>query len=170
MVDEFSAFARMPQPVMQPLSLRELVLGQVALFDGQGVSIEANLGSPEAPAMVVGDAGLLRQALTNIIQNAMDSLAESGPESPHIVLELVPREGGLALTVTDNGPGFPDIDRARLVEPYVTKRDKGTGLGLAIVSKIIQDHGGELELKDAEGGGACVAINLPAHDEMESAS
>ena len=170
MVDEFSAFARMPQPVMQPLSLRELVLGQVALFDGQGVSIEANLGSPEAPAMVVGDAGLLRQALTNIIQNAMDSLAESGPESPHIVLELVPREGGLALTVTDNGPGFPDIDRARLVEPYVTKRDKGTGLGLAIVSKIIQDHGGELELKDAKGGGACVAINLPAHDEMESAS
>ena len=170
MVDEFSAFARMPQPVMQPLSLRELVLGQVALFDGQGVSIEANLGSPEAPAMVVGDAGLLRQALTNIIQNAMDSLAESGPESPQVVLELVPREGGLALTVTDNGPGFPDIDRARLVEPYVTKRDKGTGLGLAIVSKIIQDHGGELELKDAEGGGACVAINLPAHDEMESAS
>ena len=170
MVDEFSAFARMPQPVMQPLSLRELVLGQVALFDGQGVSIEANLGSPEVPAMVVGDAGLLRQALTNIIQNAMDSLAESGPNSPRIVLELAPREGGLALTVTDNGPGFPDIDRARLVEPYVTKRDKGTGLGLAIVSKIIQDHGGELELKDAEGGGACVAINLPAHDEMESAS
>ena len=170
MVDEFSAFARMPQPVMQPLSLRDLVLGQVALFDGQGVSIESNLGSSEMPAMVVGDAGLLRQALTNIIQNAMDSLAEGEPNKPRIVLELAPREGGLALTVTDNGPGFPDIDRARLVEPYVTKRDKGTGLGLAIVSKIIQDHGGELQLADAEAGGARVVINLPAHEEMESTS
>ena len=149
MVDEFSSFARMPQPVMQPLSLRELALGQMALFEGQGVVIKADLGADDMPAMVIGDAGLLRQALTNIIQNAMDSLGEAGLENPRIDLDLTSYEGGLRLTVTDNGPGFPDIDRARLVEPYVTKRDKGTGLGLAIVSKIIQDHGGELELQDA---------------------
>ena len=170
MVDEFSAFARMPQPVMQPLSLRELVLGQVGLFEGQGVVIQANLGAADMPSAVIGDAGLLRQALTNIIQNAMDSLGEAGLENPRIDLDLAPHEGVLRLTVTDNGPGFPDIDRASLVEPYVTKRDKGTGLGLAIVSKIIQDHGGELELQDAAGGGARVVISLPQHDDLESPS
>ena len=170
MVDEFSSFARMPQPVMQPLSLRELALGQMALFEGQGVVIKADLGADDMPAMVIGDAGLLRQALTNIIQNAMDSLGEAGLENPRIDLDLTSYEGGLRLTVTDNGPGFPDIDRARLVEPYVTKRDKGTGLGLAIVSKIIQDHGGELELQDATGGGARVVVSLPQHDDSESAS
>ena len=170
MVDEFSAFARMPQPVMQPLSLRELAIGQVALFEGQGVAIKASLGDKNMPAMVIGDAGLLRQALTNIIQNAMDSLGGAGLEKPRIDLELIPHEGVFKLAVTDNGPGFPDIDRARLVEPYVTKRDKGTGLGLAIVSKIVQDHGGELELQDAKGGGARVVINLPQYDESDGAS
>ena len=170
MVDEFSAFARMPQPVMQPLSLRELVIGQVALFEGQGVAIEASLGVKDVPAMVIGDAGLLRQALTNIIQNAMDSLSEAGLEKARIDLELTSHEGICKLAVTDNGPGFPDIDRTRLVEPYVTKRDKGTGLGLAIVSKIVQDHGGELELQDAKGGGARVVINLPQYDESEGVS
>ena len=170
MVDEFSAFARMPQPVMQPLSLRELAIGQVALFEGQGVAIEASLGAKDVPAMVIGDAGLLRQALTNIIQNAMDSLGGAGLEKPRIDLELTSHEGVFKLAVTDNGPGFPDVDRARLVEPYVTKRDKGTGLGLAIVSKIVQDHGGELELQDAKGGGARVVINLPQYDESEGAS
>ncbi|MEC7486593.1 MAG: PAS domain-containing sensor histidine kinase [Pseudomonadota bacterium] len=170
MVDEFSAFARMPQPVMQPLSLRELAIGQVALFEGQGVAIEASLGAKDVPAMVIGDAGLLRQALTNIIQNAMDSLGGAGLEKPRIDLELTSHEGVFKLAVTDNGPGFPDIDRTRLVEPYVTKRDKGTGLGLAIVSKIVQDHGGELELQDAKGGGARVVINLPQYDESEGAS
>ena len=170
MVDEFSAFARMPQPVMQPLSLRELAIGQVALFEGQGVAIKASLGDKNMPAMVIGDAGLLRQALTNIIQNAMDSLGGAGLEKPRIDLQLTPHEGVFKLAVTDNGPGFPDIDRARLVEPYVTKRDKGTGLGLAIVSKIVQDHGGELELQDAKGGGARVVINLPQYDESDGAS
>ena len=170
MVDEFSSFARMPQPVMQPLSLRELALGQMALFEGQGVVIKADLGADDMPTMVIGDAGLLRQALTNIIQNAMDSLGEAGLENPRIDLDLTSYEGGLRLTVTDNGPGFPDIDRARLIEPYVTKRDKGTGLGLAIVSKIIQDHGGELELQDATGGGARVVVSLPQHEDSESAS
>ena len=168
MVDEFSAFARMPQPVMQPLSLRELALGQVALFEGQGVAIEANLGAADMPSTVIGDAGLLRQALTNIIQNAMDSLGEAGLEKPCIDLELTPHDGLLQLAITDNGPGFPDIDRARLVEPYVTKRDKGTGLGLAIVSKIIQDHGGTLDLQDAQTGGARVVISLPQHEESEN--
>jgi two-component system nitrogen regulation sensor histidine kinase NtrY len=168
MVDEFSAFARMPQPVMKPLSLRDLVLGQVGLYDGEAVTFEVDAGSPEDNDLVVGDAGLLRQALTNIIQNALDSLAEHGIAGPCVNLKLVVRDGYLVLSVSDNGPGFPDIDRGSLLEPYVTKRDKGTGLGLAIVSKIIKDHGGELELLDAENGGARVVITLPCHEDPET--
>ena len=173
MVDEFSDFARMPQPVMQPLSLRDLVLGQVALYDGQGVDFKVDLGPRNDNDRVIGDAGLLRQALTNIIQNALDSLAEHKVATPCVSLALAFRDGFVMLSVTDNGPGFPDIDRARLLEPYVTKRDKGTGLGLAIVSKIIQDHGGELDLLDAEQGGAeqggaRVVITLPCHEEPET--
>ncbi len=72
-------------------------------------------------------------------------------------------EGFVSLMISDNGPGFPKSDRASLLEPYVTKRDKGTGLGLAIVSKIIQDHSGELELADSQEGGACVVIKLPQY-------
>ncbi|MEC8641420.1 MAG: ATP-binding protein, partial [Pseudomonadota bacterium] len=94
--------------------------------------------------------------------------AENSVAKPCIDLELAVRDGFLALTVTDNGPGFPAIDRGSLLEPYVTKRDKGTGLGLAIVSKIIQDHGGELELLDAANGGARVVIWLPCHEEPET--
>ena len=137
MVDEFSAFARMPQPVMQPLSLRDLVLGQVGLYDGHGVKFEIDIGLQDENDRVLGDAGLLRQALTNIIQNALDSLDEHRIADPCVKLALALRDGFLMLSVTDNGPGFPDIDRTRLLEPYVTKRDKGTGLGLAIVLSLI---------------------------------
>jgi two-component system nitrogen regulation sensor histidine kinase NtrY len=117
--------------------------------------------------MVLGDAGLLRQALTNIIQNALDSLAEISRETPEIRLEMTVNDGLVCLGISDNGPGFPEMDRAQLLEPYVTNRDKGTGLGLAIVSKIVQDHSGELELLDTEGGGACVMVRLPQYEPQE---
>ena len=120
--------------------------------------------------MVLGDAGLLRQALTNIIQNALDSLGETSGKDPEIRLEMLVNDGFVCLSISDNGPGFPEMDRAQLLEPYVTNREKGTGLGLAIVSKIVQDHGGELELFDAEGGGACVLIRLPQHGSQEPAT
>ncbi|NCF48431.1 MAG: HAMP domain-containing protein [Bacteroidetes bacterium] len=172
MVDEFSAFARMPQPVMEPLSLRDLVVGQAALFDAQDVAFSSQFDDDDLPYMVIGDTGLLRQALTNIIQNAIDSMAEGRTPDPQIQLALSIKGAFVTLSVIDNGPGFPDMDRSQLLEPYVTKRDKGTGLGLAIVSKIVQDHSGELELADADKadadkGGARVSIKLSLHDDLE---
>jgi len=172
MVDEFSAFARMPQPVMEPLSLRDLVVGQAALFDAQDVAFSSQFDDDDLPYMVIGDTGLLRQALTNIIQNAIDSMAEGRTPDPQIKLALSIKGAFVTLSVIDNGPGFPDMDRSHLLEPYVTKRDKGTGLGLAIVSKIVQDHSGELELADADKadadkGGARVSIKLSLHDDLE---
>ena len=170
MVDEFSSFARMPQPVMKPLALRDLALGQVGLYEAQTVSFITDLDADAGGGMVLGDAGLLRQALTNIIQNALDSLGEASGSTPEIRLAMTVNDGVVSLGISDNGPGFPDMDRAQLLEPYVTNREKGTGLGLAIVSKIIQDHSGELDLLDAEGGGACVMISLPQYESQEPAT
>ena len=170
MVDEFSSFARMPQPVMQPLSMRELASGQAALFETQAATITLVHDDPVDPYMVIGDSGLLRQALTNVLQNAQDSLAEARVKDPQIALELQINDGLVALHITDNGPGFPDIDKTQLLEPYVTKRDKGTGLGLAIVSKVVRDHSGELHLVDVPHGGARVTIELPLHKDAETAS
>lgn len=170
MVDEFSSFARMPQPVMKPLALRDLALGQVGLYEAQTVSFITDLDGDAGGGMVLGDAGLLRQALTNIIQNALDSLGEASGSTPEIRLAMTVNDGVVSLGISDNGPGFPDMDRAQLLEPYVTNREKGTGLGLAIVSKIIQDHSGELDLLDAESGGACVMIRLPQYESQEPAT
>jgi len=160
MVDEFSDFARMPQPAMEELSLAELAHGQVALFEAQKVEFSTDLDTDPDGGMVMGDAGLLRQALTNIIQNAIDSLYGARVVEPQIRLALSVNDGQVCLEVSDNGPGFPKKGRSSLLEPYVTGRDKGTGLGLAIVGKIIQDHSGELELADADDGGAKVVIRL----------
>ena len=160
MVDEFSDFARMPQPAMEELSLAELAHGQVALFEAQKVEFSTDLDTDPDGGMVMGDAGLLRQALTNIIQNAIDSLSGARLAEAQIRLALSVNDGQVCLEVSDNGPGFPKKGRSSLLEPYVTGRDKGTGLGLAIVGKIIQDHSGELELADADDGGAKVVIRL----------
>ena len=160
MVDEFSDFARMPQPAMEELSLAELAHGQVALFEVQKVEFTTDLDTDPDGGMVMGDAGLLRQALTNIIQNAIDSLSGARVAEPQIRLALSVNDGQVCLEVSDNGPGFPKKGRSSLLEPYVTGRDKGTGLGLAIVGKIVQDHSGELELADADDGGAKVVIRL----------
>ena len=114
---------------------------------------------------MLGDAGLLRQAVLNLIQNGVDSLRESRTKAPRIELALAHDAGIVTLKIMDNGPGYPDMDRSKLLEPYVTHRAKGTGLGLAIVSKIVQDHAGTLELLDAEEGGACAIIRLGFHED-----
>ena len=108
--------------------------------------------------------------MTNIIQNALDSIGETSGTKPEIRLVMTVNDGFVCLAISDNGPGFPDMDRAQLLEPYVTNREKGTGLGLAIVSKIVQDHAGELELLDADGGGACVVVRLPQYEPQEPAA
>ena len=165
MVDEFSAFARMPQPAMAPVDLQALVAGQITLFEDDAVTLSMVTDDPDASYTVLGDAGLLRQAVLNLIQNGVDSLRESRTKAPRIELALAHDAGIVTLKIMDNGPGYPDMDRSKLLEPYVTHRAKGTGLGLAIVSKIVQDHAGTLELLDAEEGGACAIIRLGFHED-----
>ncbi|UOA27419.1 PAS domain-containing sensor histidine kinase [Pseudosulfitobacter sp. DSM 107133] len=171
-VDEFSKFARMPEPDRQSHDLVQIVRDAVTLQSaGQpGVIIDADL--PEAPLTTDLDATMIGQALTNLIKNAgeaIETLAENNPPQglePRIRVRLETQNTRAIIQIADNGIGLPE-DRARLFEPYVTTRSSGTGLGLPIVKKIIEEHGGTLVLEDApvfEGQthfGAMAVIALP---------
>ncbi|MFN7633144.1 MAG: sensor histidine kinase [Acetobacteraceae bacterium] len=119
---------------------------------------------PDLP-MVAADARLISQALTNLLQNAIDSVgARQGAGQISVAAR---RAGaGVALSVTDDGTGLPAGEaRERLTEPYVTHKPKGTGLGLAIVKKVMEDHGGSLTLADRpDGPGAVATLWLPLAD------
>ncbi|MDE1905320.1 MAG: PAS domain-containing sensor histidine kinase [Rhodospirillales bacterium] len=164
MVDEFSSFARMPQPVMREESLERLAREAMVLQRVAKREIEWSV-EIDAPLRAQCDRRLIGQALTNLLQNAADAV-EMREGARHVSLRLY-RQGGMAvLSVTDDGIGLPETGRDRLTEPYVTHKVKGTGLGLAIVAKIMEDHGGRLELNSAPGGtGAEVLLILPALPE-----
>jgi two-component system nitrogen regulation sensor histidine kinase NtrY len=178
-VDEFSKFARMPEPDRREGDLVELVRAAVMLQEnGQpGVRFVTNL--PKTPAILEFDGTMIGQALTNLIKNAgeaTEGLIEKGaPEGykPEIRVEMVVNEEQAEIRILDNGTGLPP-DRARLFEPYVTTREKGTGLGLPIVKKIIEEHGGTLLLQDAplfDGNahaGAMAVIQLPRAPRPQS--
>ena len=179
-VDEFSRFARMPEPDRKPADLAALVRDAVTLQEQQlGPALVAAL--PEGPIPVDVDDGMIGQALTNLIKNAgeaIESLQDSGaPDGfvPQIRVALEASDTQARITIADNGIGLPQ-DRARLFEPYVTTRAKGTGLGLPIVRKIIEEHGGTLTLTDApvfEGDahhGALAEIRLPRAHHIEQAA
>ena len=163
MVDEFSAFARMPQPEMDRHSLLGIVNGQISLFAGRDLSLNVEIDDANNDYATICDAGLVRQALTNLLQNAKDSLDEHRTATPTIRIKLQSEDDMIAIIVTDNGPGFPEMDFEKLIEPYVTTRQKGTGLGLAIVSKIMEDHSGTMHLGNADNGGALVCLKFPIH-------
>jgi two-component system nitrogen regulation sensor histidine kinase NtrY len=132
-----------------------------------------DLDMPKQPLLLTCDARQLRQALTNLLQNAADAIegreAKDNETLPpgRIVLSIGLADGWVKITVADNGKGLPVDGRDRLTEPYMTTRTKGTGLGLAIVRKIVEDHGGRLELADRAGGGAEVSITLPGGSTAE---
>ncbi|MDB2390102.1 PAS domain-containing sensor histidine kinase [Alphaproteobacteria bacterium] len=167
MVDEFSSFARMPQPAMETVKLDELVEGQIDLFASDDVSYSYE-HDEDTSFTILGDAGLLRQAITNLLQNAKDSLREHNVATPQIYISMNYSDGEIAVKIRDNGPGFPDMNLDDLLEPYVTTREKGTGLGLAIVSKIVQDHNGTLALKNDDDGGAEVVLTFPSDNDAQS--
>ena len=158
MVDEFSTFARMPQPVMERQSLYDLAAGQITLFESKKLELSLEVDNGISDYVILCDAGLLRQAVTNLLQNSQESLFEHQINSPKINLFLEENDDETTLTISDNGPGFPEMDVAQLLEPYVTTRQKGTGLGLAIVNKIMDDHAGRMELGARDEGGASVKL------------
>ena len=149
-VDEFSRFARMPEPERQPEDVAQLLRDAVLLQQTGQPDCGSTVEIPKGRSADL-DATMIGQAFTNLIKNAgeaIESLQEKGaPEGhrPEIRVALTAREDMVDVTISDNGIGLPP-DRARLFEPYVTTRAKGTGLGLPIVKKIIEEHGGSLDL------------------------
>lgn len=175
MVNEFSSFARMPEPEFQRHDFKA-ILGRVIF--AQGVAFpdiqfilddETNQGE----LWISCDDRLITQALTNVLKNAGESISErvdqAGIDRPdgQINARLSVDENVMVLGISDNGRGWPVPDKHRLLEPYVTTRDTGTGLGLAIVKRIAEDHDGALFLKDRPDGrpGAYLEIVLPLGGE-----
>jgi len=167
MVDEFSSFARMPKARLESDDLTECVRRVLFLMRVAHPNITFEEHLPETPVLVHFDRRLLSQALTNIIKNATEgimTLAEETDIQGHILVSLEQSSGDLAeINIIDNGKGFPKENRHRLLEPYMTTRAEGTGLGLPIVAKILEDHGGGIELLDAPSGhGARVRLYFPS--------
>ncbi len=163
LISEFSAFARMPEPDIQPTNVLQLAKDVVFMQQQAYPMITFLVDSAHPHIIWECDAQQIHQVLINLIQNSVNAILESGSgERGCIRVGLRRSAEALHIVVEDNGPGFPRENRERLFEPYYTTRSKGTGLGMAIVLRIITEHDGYLELKDAAGHpGARVEVALP---------
>ena len=152
MVDEFSKFARMPKPVIEGEDVADAVRQTVFLMRVGSPDIDIEVDIKQEPMHANFDRRLISQGLTNIIKNATEAIA-AVPAGEivrgHIDVVAAREDDDIVIDVIDNGVGLPKESRARLLEPYVTTREKGTGLGLAIVGRVLEDHGGRIELNDA---------------------
>nr|WP_229225079.1 ATP-binding protein [Duganella violaceicalia] len=172
MVDDFRDYARTPPAVLEPLDLNALVEEILHLYlRGEGDDIIHPQLAPGLP-MVMGDQTQLRQVIHNLLQNAQDAMAERPEGAPQahidVISEAIHYQGAdgaartaVRLAISDNGPGFAPKILARAFEPYVTSKAKGTGLGLAMVKKIIDEHGGRIDIQNhVDRSGASVLILL----------
>jgi len=192
LVGNFSAFARLPTSELKEASLRDFLrecsaqlthladpsLGEddsddepAALDDTPGArfqpSIDITWGLPEAPLVVAFDRQMLRRVLVNLVRNAAQAIrddrpAGAAPPLGQVKIRAYEEPGGVAIDVSDDGPGIAVDARTRVFEPYFTTKSDGTGLGLAIVKKIVVEHGGTIEAMRSEWlGGASIVVHLP---------
>jgi two-component system, NtrC family, nitrogen regulation sensor histidine kinase NtrY len=170
MVDEFSAFARMPSAALEPHDISKIVREALVLQRVSDSGVTFTLDAPDQPLVLPIDRRLVSQAITNLVKNAKEAIEarpQDGSAPPaRIAITVAGSSEAATVEVADNGIGLPRQDRGRLTEPYMTTRDKGTGLGLAIVKRIMEEHGGDIELTDApdtfDGGrGALVRLTFP---------
>lgn len=175
MVDEFSSFARLPKPVFRPEDALDLVRQSLFLQEVGHPQVNYSLRcANDGPIRIQCDRHQFGQAITNILKNAFEAIeAKAQNAEPDyrgkIAVTVTESENSLTIAIEDNGIGLPQ-DRERILEPYVTTREKGTGLGLAIVNKIVEEHGGEMNFSSVESGGTRVTMRfardpLPASGE-----
>ena len=172
MVDDFRDYAKTPAAVLSPLDLNALIEEILHLYLGgeEGEVIKPKLAA-KLP-LVMGDAKQLRQVIHNLLQNAQDAVSDQldqqSPQRIDLVTEEIHYKGSndqictaVLISITDNGPGFSPKILARAFEPYVTSKPRGTGLGLALVKKIIDEHGGRIDIQNrSDANGAKVSILL----------
>ncbi|MEK6205604.1 MAG: ATP-binding protein, partial [Amylibacter sp.] len=178
-VDEFSKFARMPEPERRKENLSKLVDDAVLLQQSARQDIDIKIKNTRKSVFSELDSTMISQALTNLIKNAGEAIdsyiTKNGPDAykPEIRVLVETHNQSSVIRIEDNGIGLPKEQRSRLFEPYVTNRENGTGLGLSIVKKIIEEHGGTLELVDApkfmgnQHVGAMARIILPILNQKE---
>ena len=169
-VDEFSQFARMPEPDRRPTDFGDFLRGSILLQESGQPNVTFKLMLPNDILWIDADASMIGRAITNLLKNAGESIEEAVKNNPErrgeIRVVASQTDRSVELEISDNGTGLPE-DRSRLLEPYVTNRASGTGLGLSIVVKTIEEHGGSFVLSDAEPfedgarPGAKAVIKLP---------
>ncbi|MEQ8444766.1 MAG: PAS domain-containing sensor histidine kinase [Pelagibacterium sp.] len=172
MVDEFSSFARMPSATIVRADLSDTVRQSVFLESVRQPEINIKAALPDETIYAQFDTRLVSQALTNLIKNGVEAIESVGLdtiEDPEVIVSASINGDEAVIEVSDNGKGWPEENRHQLLEPYMTTREKGTGLGLAIVAKIIEQHGGRVDLRDAAPDsngriGACFAFTLPLQE------
>jgi len=156
---DFARFARLPPPNPAPMDLVDTARSVVAMHNTADAPIELVAGQVQE---IKADRDQIVQVLTNLLQNAMDSVKGSDTADPRIrVLVEACRDDQVRIAIQDNGPGVPLELEPKLFEPYVTTKAHGTGLGLPIVHRIVLEHGGEISYSPAQGGGACFTVLLP---------
>ncbi len=187
MVDDFREYARTPPAEMQHININDLIADVLALYgwdpiggavrdDGHSVPIEVEF-DPDLP-IVQGDPTQLRQVIHNLLANARDAATQDRPLADahvHVQTTLTHARtdqgdelAAVRLTVSDNGPGFAAQVLTRVFEPYVTTKASGTGLGLAIVKKIVEEHGGRIDISNRREGGARISILLTRLADAQS--
>ena len=170
MVNEFSAFARMPVPVFTKVNLTNLVSDIASLSVLSNENIKVNIKVPKRTLYAVVDENQIRQAMQNIISNGINSMIERKNNNKiknMLTVELKKVKNNYNIFVSDTGIGLPENIKDDLTDPYVTSRKNGTGLGLAIVKKIMEDHNGTLEIKNIEGGiGVCANLQFTSKEKI----
>ncbi len=156
-VDEFSRFARLPKPQLAPVDLGELAQSVLALYatPPEGISLLPTL---QPGVVALADRDQLTQVLVNLVKNAEEAMAGRGGA---VRVRVKGTQADAIVEVEDSGPGIPPEHRARIFEPYFTTKEGGTGLGLAIAARILQEHGGKLEVGGEPGEGARFSVVLP---------
>ncbi|MCP5157977.1 MAG: HAMP domain-containing protein [Gammaproteobacteria bacterium] len=172
MVDAFNEYARPPRLQLAPLELNEFVTEVLYLYRDYPANVEIQLELVQEPLWINADKGRLRQLLHNLVKNAIEAMHDGRGSALWIRTQREHVTGAdcAELSIYDDGPGFPDHLLARAFEPYVTTKPKGTGLGLAIVKKIVEEHGGWIQLETPAQGGARIVIRLPFHHEAVGAA
>ena len=165
MVDEFSSFARLPKPVFRQEDAVDLVRQALFLQEVARPEIDFSFSAPESLPPIACDRHQFGQVMTNVLKNAAEAIEVRKREAAadyrgRIAVEVNADERYLTVSVADNGVGLPSQGAERILEPYVTTRDKGTGLGLAIVKKIVEEHAGEMSFARNEGEGTTVILRF----------
>jgi signal transduction histidine kinase len=161
-VSEFLRFARPPKLNIEPLPVRPLLADLAAFIapecSQKGVALSLDLGGPETARV---DGFQLKQATLNLVLNALQATGAGG----HVTLRTSGDERRLEVSVSDDGEGMSPETLEKALTPFFTTREEGTGLGLPLVRRIVEEHGGSVEISSKVGGGTTVTMLFPASAE-----